>query len=264
MFDFKVWLRSFAAAWELLLDFPLPSFGKRRRASAPPPPFAVLCFFPVIGALAGVLAAFLGGFVAGVSNRIAGALLFGALALAFSELKDSGRGTSMLCTWFLARLRGQTLGAVLPHLRANRDVYADPTAQMALVVLLVVRYLLFFLLGGWGGRFWFAGVLIASFALQGDLAACGGTGGAPPLLAVTPEQRRYHWILAAVLLAALMVPFFPLAAVATGAITWILAGAYARMMERECGGMDPDAITMAGTLTEWLALVIGILWAIRL
>lgn len=261
MFDFKMWLRSFAAAWELLLDFPLPSFGKRRRE---PAPFAVLCFFPVIGALAGVLVALLGAFAAGISNRIAGALLFGALALAFSELKDSGRGTSMLCTWLLARLRGQSLVAVLPHLQASRDVYADPTAQMVLLMVLAVRFLLFFLLGFWGARFWFAGVLIASFALQGDLATCGGRDGAAPLLAVTPKERRYHWILAAVLLAALMLPGFPLAAVATGAGTWILAGAYARMMERECGGMEPDAITMAGTLTEWLALVIGILWAIRL
>lgn len=261
MFDFKPWLRSFAAAWEMLLDFPLPPLGKTRHA---PAPIAVLCWFPVLGALAGGSIALFGVFAAGISNRIAGGLLFGALALAFFEFKDSGRGTSMLCTWLLARLRGQSFAAVLPHLRANRDIYADPTAQMVLVLLLTVRFLLFFALGCCGGRFWLVGVLTASFALQGELAVCGGAESAPPLLAVSEEQRRHYRIFAALLLAVLMLPGFPLAVIATGAAAWIFAGSYARMMERECGGMEPDAITMAGTLTEWLALVIGILWAIRL
>lgn len=261
MFDFKLWLRSFTAAWEMLLDFPrLPSEPAQRA----PAPFAVLCWFPVIGALAGALTALFGVFAAGISNRIAGALVFGALALALFEFKDSGRGTSMLCAWFLARLRGESFSATLPHLHADREVYADPAAQVFLLLLLAVRFLLFFLLGCCGGRFWLAGMLIASFTLQGDLAVCGGAGGEAPLLAVSAEQRRLHWIFAAFLMAVLMLPGFPIAAVATGAVTWILAGAYARMMERECGGMESDAITMAGTLTEWIALVIGILWAIRL
>jgi len=261
MFDFRLWRRSFAAAWEMLSDF--PRLPERKKPFREPPPAAVLYWFPVIGALAGVSLALLGAFAAGISNRIAGALIFGALSLAFFELKDSGRGTSMLCALLLARLDGEAFSDTLPRLRAERGILYAPPAQMMMLLLRTVRFALFCLLGYCGARFWLVGILIASFSLQGDLATCGGAGGEAPLLAVTPEQRRCHRIFAAVLLAALMLPGFPLAAVATGTVAWILAGGYARMMERECGGMNPDAITMAGTLTEWTALAIGILWAVR-
>lgn len=262
MFDFRLWRRSFAAAWEMLSDF--PQLPERETPFREPPPAAVLYWFPAIGALAGISLALLGAFAEGISNRIAGALIFGALSLAFSELKDSGRGTSMLCALLLARLDGEAFSDTLPRLRSERtDIYA-PTAQMTMLLLRTARFALFCLLGYCGARFWLVGILIASFAVQGDLATCGGADGAPPLLAVTPRQRRSYRIFAAALLAVLMLPVFPLSAVAAGAVAWILADAYRRMMERECGGMDPDAITMAGLLTEWSALLIGILWAIRL
>ena len=268
MFVPDSWFRPFEVAWEMLLDFPrLPPLPKRKRRRAVSDA-ASLFWFPVIGALAGAVPALLGLFASGISNRIAGALVFGALSLAFLEMKDSGRGSSMLSALLLARLRGQNFSAVFPHLHANRDIYADPTAQMILLLLLAARFLLLFLLGFCRAPLWFAAVMIASFTLQGDLATNPGVGGEAPLLAVEPRDRGILWVLAAVLMALLMallmLPLFPIAAVALCGATYILAGSISRKLLRDCGGVDPDAITLAGHLTEWIALFVGILWAIRL
>ena len=81
----KVVMASFTAAWEMLIDLPLPASLKNVGKDFEDDVFSPLIqmSFPVVGVVAGLLIFFFGGVLSMLSMKISGAVIF---AIALTQL----------------------------------------------------------------------------------------------------------------------------------------------------------------------------------
>ena len=82
-----------------------------------------------------------------------------------------------------------------------------------------------------------------------------------PLLPVPHENRRAGWWAFGILYL-IMLPFFPFGVIAAGAVVYFCATGFAGYFRRNYGGVTSDFITLAGSLTELLLLIVGVLFAL--
>lgn len=265
MFDPVRFFRGFAAAWDLLLDFPFPLKQlPGKRSKGPLSAVEIVLWFPVLAILSGALISFIGCFVELISNRAAAAFIYAAVALAFLAFKDSGRGLSMQVGIILGRFRGVPVYSTFAAAKPNAAVFGIPEGALILAAVLLCKFVMLFLIAFSGAKFWIVAVCLAAFTVQGELAAHPGADGAAALLPVRPEERKRLWICSGVAALLFLLPFFTFATVAAGAVAYIAAGETGRFFARTRGGVPVDGISLAGALVEFITLIIGSLWALHL
>ena len=257
MNKFEKYLRGAVNAWDFLIDVPLPEpvrtrFGKKVDAST------ILAGFPLVGAVAGVVLALVALFCTAVFRPVAGCTIFAILAVAFLDLKDSGRGVALLTGWFLMRRNGISFPEALPQLKGDWDRLNHPLASVFVSLLELGKAALLFSLAFYGGKFWIYMILVGAFTVQGLLAMEPERGSGVPLLPVPPENRRYAWW-AFGILSFFAFLYFPFGVVAAVCVVYFTATGLAGYFERNFGGVSSDFITLAGALTELLLLLVGVL-----
>jgi len=251
------YLRGMFHAWDYLVDFPLPEhfrikFGGRVDSTT------VLAGFPLVGAAVGLLLALAAVFCSAVFKPVAGSIIFAILAVVFLDLKDSGRGIGLLTSAFLVRRNGIHLSDALPRLTGDWNRIGNPLAAVFVSLLELAKVSLLFTLAFYGAKLWILVILVGGFTVQGMLATEPDRESGIPLLSVPLENRRIGWWTAGII-AILVLLFFPFGVLAAAFAVYFTATGFAGYFRRNFGGVTPDFISLAGTLTEFLLLVIGVL-----
>ncbi len=248
------------AAWDLLLDIPIPNSWKRYETARPDPQLTLLAI-PVIGVLSAVVILVLGAAYGGIFTRNGAALLFALTATLFLDARDSGRGIGLLLTLLALAGRKVPLVPALPQLRPSGPGTVSGTVPMAVMVLLEMFKLgAFFLLYRHGAGCWLAGVLILSFSIQGFLMGLPDLDTGRPFLEVaTAEQSRI--MLVGIFLMLFVALKLPLAAIAGTGCAVIFAWAVRNAADRTYGGISAEMITLAGAAAELGLLLVGFLFA---
>ena len=248
------WVRGTLAAWEMLIDFPLPSgLEEYRRRGCDQ--FSRLIGFPLLGLAIGVVLVLVAAFCSA-------GIIFALLATAFLDLKDSGRGVGLLLSLLLLKFRRvpfrESLGALNPEL-----VQTDsPQLTVLLAVFELLKALFFFLLCFYGAKLWLVVILVGAFTVQGTLAMLPDSESGKPFLAISEENHKKIGIAAAVIYVLLMLAF-PVGIIAAGAAVYFIATGFRRYFLHEFGGVTANWITLAGAITESVLLLVGILLALH-
>jgi len=241
-----------AGAWDLLLDFPLPEGmqeqGRKVRHETK------LAAVPWLGFGFGLLFCLAGKFFAGVFHPVAGAVAFGVLLAAFLEFKESGR-SPLLASRFLGTLittgsfrqAAQTIGS-------GDEDEVPPLSAGLIPLFFILKAAAGYLLCRYGAAGWGIAVIAGCFSLQMAVAVAVE----PPLFRVKDEYRNRLWI--SFSLVSFLVLLFHPAAALIGAACVIFGSRWfiARWNTRFAG----DGITLAGALTEWVLLAVGLLFAL--
>ena len=246
----------------MVIDFRLPQLISSGKKVAPSRRMQLMAF-PVLGAICGLLMVFVGSFSLHVFNPIAGSLLFAVLAVLFLEFKDSGRGLSLFLSLVLSLLNGEEWRSTLPRLSAdlNRPL-TTPLSVVFLSLLEVSKLLFFFTLAFYNTKYWLVIVFCGSFAMQASLMLMPQSGSKIPFLAVSPDDRNSLWY-AAIPFALLSLLYFPFATIAAVAFFFVFQRFVQQALKEELQGVTANTITLAGTITEYALLIIGIFLAIH-
>jgi cobalamin synthase len=249
-------------AWPMVIDFNLPQIIQTGKKVAPTRRMQ-LASFPVLGAICGLLLVLLGAFSIHVFNPIAGSLLFAVLATLFLELKDSGRGLGLFLSLVLNQFNGTPWRDSLPRLSTdlNRPL-TSPLAIMFLSLLEISKLMLFFTLAFHDAKYWAVVVFCGSFAMQARLMLLPQSGSKVPFLAVSPDNRYMLWYGVAPF-AVLALFYFPFATLAAAAFFFVFLRFAERTLDEEFQGVTANTVTLAGTITEYALLLIGIFLALH-
>ena len=254
------YLRGAFGAWEMLIDFPLPA-ALRARLGGRTDATSKLVGFPLAGAAVGILLALAAVFCSVVFKPVAGSSIFAVLCTAVLDLKDSGRGLGLLTSCFLLKQHGVPMVDALPRMTGDWNAIGNPLAAVFVSLLEVAKAALLFMLAFYGAKLWILVILAGAFTVQGMLAADPDRESGVPLLPVPHENRRVGWWAFGILYL-IMLPFFPFGVIAAGAVVYFCATGFAGYFRRNYGGVTSDFITLAGSLTELLLLIVGVLFAL--
>ena len=251
---------NFLAAWDLLLDIPIPTAWKRYETDRPDPQLTLLAI-PVIGALSAVVILVLGVAYGGIFTRNGAALLFALSATLFLDARDSGRGLGLLLTLLTLAGRKVPLLPALPQLRPSGLSGISGAVPMAAMVLLEMFKLgAFFLLYRHGAGCWLAGVLILSFTIQGFLMGLPDLDTGHPFLEISGVEQSRIWLSGTFLMLFVALKL-PLAAIVGTGCAVVFAWTVRNAAEKIYGGISAEMITLAGAAAEVGLLLIGFLFA---
>ncbi len=237
-------------AWEMLSDLRLPvAVSGNSGAGALP-------FFPLWGVVCGALCVLIGTLAALVTNRIAGAVIFAAVALAFMLAKDSCRGVNALRSFAMGRRSRGAFGAALEHVSC--DGGADQTETLVAAVSALIEFILLLLIGLYGSAWYLPFVFAGGFTVQGVLAAEFGIVADPERVDV-----KTMWIVFAVV-GLISFVFFPLATVIGAVIVYALAVPGVKFIRANVDAPGADIVTLWGALAELALLLSGFFWTIRI
>ncbi len=252
------YLRGAFHAWDFLIDFPLPDsirerFGKRVDTTS------ILAGFPLVGAVVGILLALVAVTCTAIFKPVAGSIVFAILAVAFLDLKDSGRGLGLLTSAFLVRKSGIPFSEALPQLSGDWSRINHPLASVFVSLLEIFKAGLLFTLAFYGAKLWIFVILVGAFTVQGMLATEADRATNVPLLSVPRENRRVGWWTFGIL-CALTLFFFPFGVLAAVFVVYFTVTGFSGYFRRNFGGVSSNFITLAGTLAELFLLIVGVLW----
>ena len=161
-------LAALAAAWNLLIDIPLPkSLRVRADDMDEGGPELTALAFPVVGLLSGLVLFIVGWLLSELFQHSVGAALFGVIAVLLSESRDSGRGFSLAVSYADNLSEGMGLAGSLQSLESDWRRLSGFAATLAGVLLLGVKIFCFrelFLAGSWS---WVMGIFVLVAASQG-------------------------------------------------------------------------------------------------
>ncbi len=246
------WTAGFRAAWELLIDLPLPGGGIRSSGRSPAP-VEILVWFPLLGAAAGAVVALIEAAGSGIFNHTAGMMAAVAVGLLFCELKDSGRGSLLLASFIAALGAGAGRRGALEEMESTREALNDPLAALICLVQFLFKAALLGALAIHGVLWWMAAVFAGEFLFQGVL-----------LLRTRPEAPEYRsartalWT-AGIVVGGIMLPAFPAAVAVTAALLYIGSGECGKLISGMDKGRSADGITLTGTVAEIVFMLIGLL-----
>lgn len=251
------YLRGAGRAWDFLIDFPLPE-PIRGKLGGKVDSTTVLAGFPLVGAVVGVLLALAAVFCSAVFKPVAGSIIFAILTVAFLDLKDSARGLGLLTSAFLVRRSGIPLSEALPRLTGDWERIGNPLASAFVSLLELGKAALLFTLAFYGAKLWIVVILVGAFTVQGMLATEPDRESGVPILPVPRENRRVGWWTAGIIGLCVLL-FFPFGLLAAAFVVYFCATGFAGYFRRNFGGVTPDFITLAGSLTELFLLIVGVL-----
>ena len=252
-------LCGFAAAWEMLVDVPLPAKLRGLCRGRKPSGLELAAGFVLVGLLAGIVLA-LAGRILSLSwiNRYAASGIFALAAVAVCDGKDSFRGLKLLVSALSGLFAGRNWHDSLACASADDGSFDKTCGCIAALAILAVELFSFALLFRGGACLWSVAVLTGGCSSQMFFALLPGADGSP-FLTLSPDDRRKMWILPA--LAALWMIFrFPVAGIAS----CVIAGGLCAMIRRDFvltgTPMTPDVITLGGKLAEIVLLLCGLLF----
>lgn len=248
-------------AWETLTDFPLPLTSLRGKFSELSGT-DILVWFPLIGALCGALLAGAGVLVTALTNRIAGAVAFALLALAFMLLKDSGRGILLLVSLLLNRRAYGEFGAAFSSASSDRAVLGTHSGSALAFILTAAEFLILLLMGLHGAGLFLAAILAGAFSVQGAAASCPDDSGAALITDPGHHGLRWMWWASAVV-AVVCFLSFPLATAFGVGVVYAVAAVLSGFVRSVCPERSPDLVTLLGAVAEALLLLCGFFWALR-
>ncbi len=252
-----------AAAWELLIDLPLPQGLAEYRKNGYAWPQMTLLAMPVIGLITALLLELFGAACGAVFGHTGASLLFALAVTIFLELKDSGRGTGLTVLMVSALANKVKPFAVLPQLRApHLNTLSGALPVLSLVVIELFKLGTLFMLFHNGAMIYLTTVLVLVFTAEGFLMTLPDLDSGKPFLAVPDKELMPVWFVAIfiVLFVALR---FPAAVLLGIGAAFLFALVLRNCCDKLYGGATAEIVTLAGSITELLLLFIGLLLAIR-
>lgn len=249
--------QSMVAAWEMLIDFPVPGELKKKFGGKVGDGVKLLGF-PLLGVICGVILALAGQFCATVFNQIAGGVIFALLTLVFWDLKDSGRSLGVLGSFAALKIAKVSGENVWNNLNSNFMELKNPASLLVVVFLELFKFAVFFLLYRYSGKLWLIMVLAGGFTVQGYLAGLRDIAGSP-ILSFTPVDAKRMWVTLAVISLFMMLFFGSLSPFFAFLLTLAAGVLLSRHFEATLSGVNIDAITFAGAATEVMLLFFSLL-----
>ena len=255
----KKTIAAFIAAWDMLVDHPLPKIsgplGKKSKVS----PGLVLLFFPVTGLVIGLLPLLAGGFAHLIFNRFAGAFVFAFLGAVIFWYKDSGRSISMLISYAAARISGLSAADALENADSSLgNVLKNPVILMFAVVGQVLVLAMLFALYWGGAGLWLPAVFAADTFVQGRLCLePDRNSGRAFIRTAEPEGRSFLAGAGLVIALAALLVFPRIAALGAFVVIWVW---FWRELPESADfkqGIAPDWISLWGFWAAVLMLVCG-------
>ncbi len=251
-------LAALAAAWNLLIDIPLPkSLRVRADDMDEDGPELTALAFPVVGLLSGLVLFIVGWLLSELFQRSVGAALFGVIAVLLSESRHSGRGFSLAVSYADNLSEGMGLAGSLQSLESDWRRLSGFAATLAGVLLLGVKIFCFrelFLAGAW---YWVMGRFVLGAASQGYLSSCRSLYSGESFLAVTGSARHHIWLVAVfIMLFYISNPAAVLLSLLVAVLGSVLFG---RWCEDRFHGLDAMTITLFGFWVELAVLLLGVL-----
>ena len=249
MRDKPLFFRYMLGAWEMLSDLRLPAAvsGISGAGSLP--------FFPWWGVLCGALCVLIGALAGLLTNRIAGAVIFAGVSLAFMLAKDSCRWVNALRSFLFERWSRGGFGAALEHVSCGGG---DQTDALVGTAFALVEFVLLLLLGLYRSAWYLPFVFAGGFTVQGALAAEFGIVSDPEHV-----NLRMMWIVFAVV-GVISFILFPLATVIGAAAVYALAVPAVKFIRAHVDAPGADIVTLWGALAELALLLSGFFWNIRI
>ena len=244
-----LFLRYALGAWEMLSDLRLsvavPGLSGAKS----------LLFFPLWGVLCGVLCVLIGVLASLLTNRLAGAVIFAGVTLAFMLAKDSCRGVNSLRSLAFNRWSRGGFGAALEHVSCGGG---DQTETLVSTAFAAAEFIMLLLMGRYQSVWFLPFVLAGGFTVQGALAAEFG-------IVADPEQAgvRMMWILFGITGIASFI-FFPVATLIGAAAVYALAVPGVKFIRANVASPGADIVTLCGALAELALLLAGFFWNLRI
>ena len=230
---FEKFLGALAAAWEKLIDFPLPGKLQNLVPSEKSTEFE-LASFPLLGWLAGAVISGCAVLVSWIFNTYVGAFIFALLAWLFMTLRDSGRGDGAVTVLVASRLPEDSIPwrIVVP--------VAAEILKFALLMMIFCR----------GNAMILAVILGGAFAMEAILAADAEFD--PPLLDNSSEAKNKLWIMLGVLggISFIIDHFTTVVATLVFIVTWRQFA-----IRAEKNGLNVGQISFAGSVMSWILLI---------
>lgn len=251
-------LAALAAAWNLLIDIPLPKSLRVRADDMDEDSSELTALaFPVVGLILGFILFVAGWLLSGLFQLSVGAALFGGLAVLLSESSDSGRGFCLAVSYVENLSDGMGLSGSFQSLESDWRSFSDFVSTVAGVVLLEVKFFCFrelFLAGAWS---WVMGIFVLGAASQGYLSSCRSLYSGESFLAVTGSARHHIWLVAVfIMLFYISNPAAVLLSLLVAVLGSVLFG---RWCEDRFHGLDAMTITLFGFWVELAVLLLGVL-----
>ena len=258
--------RGMLAAWEMLIDAPPPEVlrGVAERSKGGVSAAFRLAGFPLLGLMFGVLLGLAGSFLVRVFHPAGGALAFAVVALLLLEWKDGGRSLGLTTSVLTLRRRGLAWDEALERMNPDLNALTSPLSAAVLTLLEIVKAAMLFLVCFGHANAWLVIVLAGGFAVQGALAGLPEEGSGRPFLEISEGSRNrvLGWVVGVICV--VWMCFFPFGALMAGLAIWGMIVGFSRYFDRNFGGVSAEMITLAGSAAEFLLLLIGILFAIRI
>lgn len=253
----KEYTKYFSAAWELLIDLPLPKFLKDGGV-AKKYGIEVQYAFPLIGLVFGCLVIVAGILLSGV-KPVAAAIIFAVPMAILMIIKDSGRSLGALVSFVELKTEKVSTVAALYNMRSEvRDVQSMP-AVISIVIIMLFYLLAFFLVSLYNFYYWMIMVLVFSFTIQAALAALPLYHDKTPIIATPKRGRNHLWSIAGFI--ALFILFqAPYATLITAALAFFATKLFSRFVMKNLGGISTKIIGLAGLIFEIVALLLGIVF----
>jgi cobalamin synthase len=257
----KILVTSFAAAWEMLIDFPLPLSIKNAGKDFEENVFSPLIqmCFPIVGVAAGLILFFFGGILSMLSMKISGAIIFAVTLTLLTEFKDSFRSLGALVSLFDQMLAKKPLEYAMINLDNDVRNAAGPLSSLVLVLAVLLKLFVFGLMFYYGFYYWIILVLVLSFTIQGHLAAAPVLNTGLPLVEVNHETRLYIWGVAGFFVLFILFKA-PAASLIAFAAAFVFANVVRRFCEIKFNGVTIDIISLASYIFELFALLLGVLF----
>ncbi|MHB9138020.1 MAG: adenosylcobinamide-GDP ribazoletransferase [Victivallaceae bacterium] len=257
----KVLTASFAAAWEMLIDFPVPVSIKNAGKDFEENVFSPLIqmCFPVVGVVAGLILFIFGGILSLLSMKISGAVIFAITLTFLTEFKDSFRSLGAMVSLFDQLLAKKPLEYAMINLDNDVRNATGPLSSLVLVLSVLLKLFAFGMMFYYGFYYWIILVLVLSFTIQGHLAAASVLNTGLPLVEITHETRLYIWGVAAffVLFILFKAPYPSLIAFA---VAFVFANLVRRFCEIKFNGVTIDIISLSSYIFELFTLLLGVLF----
>ena len=248
-------LTALTAAWNMLLDWPLPtpSFNSSARENSDDDSEITLLVFPVVGLICGFILLFFGKMFTLILGDWAGGVLFAFAAVAVTELGNHGRGFTSTLSFAANWAETGDAAKALNRLDDSWRTLSGMIPTLAAFGYIAVKLVCFTLLCRYRCQ-WLIAVYVLDFAAQGFLAT-DSAQGLP--LAAAEKFRTHVWFPAIfILLFFIGHPAAPLLAFAAVFGGSYLFGKYCRNFS---GGLNTEKITLFGAFCELAVLVVGTL-----
>lgn len=256
------WLDAAVAAWDMLVDIPVPGAIRKCCAGKKVTHLELAVGFVAIGILLGVILALFSCLLS-VSwiNRYVAAGIFAVVAAVICETKDSGRGMRLLISAVYRKISGDGwIDSVLDA--SSRDgSFEQSSGSISALLIAFLETGCFALLAYYRAAWWCVAVFAGAFTIQMLLATLPRTLGNEPFLKIAPDRRLKIWILPAVT-GLVMIFFFPTAGIVAAALIGGLGQIIHKNFLLTETPVTADLITLCGKLTEIILLLCGIIFVL--